>query len=152
MFPFFCRRQICSETVTLGGLWLNGWMTRECSDSHVITRNYLYCNEIMQKGQAFLIFTLHYFFILPQYTNYANFLLLSTCRLTADFRKFQISIDYFISSDKIEEHWKHSSAGMSVRLTRERSWVRAPLLPLWKALYLRGYCSMSRRNKAFSLI
>ena len=26
---------------------------------------------------------------------------------------------------------KHSSAGMSVRLTRERSRVRAPLLPLW---------------------
>lgn len=25
--------------------------------------------------------------------------------------------------------WKHSSAGMSVRLTRERSGVRAPLLP-----------------------
>ena len=25
--------------------------------------------------------------------------------------------------------WKHSSAGMSVRLTRERSWVRAPLFP-----------------------
>ena len=25
--------------------------------------------------------------------------------------------------------WKYSSAGMSVRLTRERSWVRAPLLP-----------------------
>ena len=29
---------------------------------------------------------------------------------------------------------KHSSAGMSVRLTRERSWVRAPLLPLIKTL------------------
>lgn len=27
--------------------------------------------------------------------------------------------------------WKYSSAGMSVRLTRERSWVRAPLLPLF---------------------
>ena len=30
---------------------------------------------------------------------------------------------------------KHSSAGMSVRLTRERSWVRAPLLPLKKTSY-----------------
>ena len=30
--------------------------------------------------------------------------------------------------------WKHSSAGMSVRLTRERSWVRAPLLPFCGAL------------------
>ena len=29
---------------------------------------------------------------------------------------------------------KHSSAGMSVRLTRERSWVRAPLLPFFGAL------------------
>ena len=27
--------------------------------------------------------------------------------------------------------WKYSSAGMSVRLTRERSWVRAPLLPFF---------------------
>ena len=26
--------------------------------------------------------------------------------------------------------WRYSSAGMSVRLTRERSWVRAPLSPL----------------------
>ena len=31
---------------------------------------------------------------------------------------------------RIVQLWKHSSAGMSVRLTRERSGVRAPLLPL----------------------
>ena len=34
---------------------------------------------------------------------------------------------------------KHSSAGMSVRLTRERSWVRAPLLPLLKVPCLRYF-------------
>ena len=28
--------------------------------------------------------------------------------------------------------WKHSSAGMSARLTSGRSRVRAPLLPLWR--------------------
>ena len=30
---------------------------------------------------------------------------------------------------------KHSSAGMSVRLTRERSGVRAPLLPFFVAIF-----------------
>ena len=31
--------------------------------------------------------------------------------------------------------WKYSSAGMSVRLTRERSWVRAPLLPFFVPIF-----------------
>lgn len=34
--------------------------------------------------------------------------------------------------------WKHSSAGMSVRLTRERSGVRAPLLPFFDEEHLTG--------------
>ena len=41
-------------------------------------------------------------------------------------------LHFFPVSAIIHTVRKHSSAGMSVRLTRERSWVRAPLLPCKK--------------------
>ncbi len=41
-----------------------------------------------------------------------------------------------LESGCIIRAWGHSSAGMSVRLTRERSWVRAPLAPLRTADFL----------------
>ena len=49
--------------------------------------------------------------------------------------------------------WRHSSAGQSVRLTRERSWVRAPLSPpeipdakAFGILFLPFYASLSGRE------
>ena len=53
-------------------------------------------------------------------------------------QKIQNSVLHFHSESAIiHTVRKHSSAGMSVRLTRERSWVRAPLLPLMKTSYFR---------------
>ena len=55
------------------------------------------------------------------------------------FKLFFLFFFYFPVIDFIEIYGiidfvrgKHSSAGMSVRLTRGRSWVRAPLLPFYK--------------------
>ena len=49
--------------------------------------------------------------------------------------------------------WKHSSAGMSVRLTRERSWVRAPLFPRKRLDFgsagIRLFCSIQENSPNF---
>ena len=51
----------------------------------------------------------------------------------------KLMIKYYLYI-KFTKFWKHSSAGMSVRLTRERSGVRASLLPL----FFWGYSSAGR--------
>ena len=71
-----------------------------------------------------------------QYSDIIKFLfklsiLLHLFGFSAKFLHSIIKMLVFPHHRAIIVSWKYSSAGMSVRLTRERSWVRAPLLPFF---------------------